>query len=118
MYTLRLLCQIQYIFTGPPDKSAYLKIEIVFLISQPKHMLWVFKRTISMRRFFWAPKTYVNIDRQENNHNFTLKKYAYLDQFLYFNDCSNFFIFSESQHILIVMNKFVYNYFSYLHIFL
>ena len=34
----------------PPDKSVYLKI--VFLISQPKHMLWVLKRTISMRWFF------------------------------------------------------------------
>ena len=34
----------------PPDKSAYQKI--IFLISQPKHMLWVFKRTVSMRRFF------------------------------------------------------------------
>ena len=29
-----------------------------FLISQPKHMLWVLKGTISMRRFFWAPKTH------------------------------------------------------------
>ena len=29
-----------------------------FLISQPKHMLWVLKRTVSMRRFCWAPKTY------------------------------------------------------------
>ena len=28
------------------------------LIFQPKHMLCVFKRTVSMRRFFWAPKTY------------------------------------------------------------
>ena len=30
--------------------SAYRKFN--FLISQPKHMLWVLKRTISMRRFF------------------------------------------------------------------
>ena len=29
------------------------------LKSQPKHMLWVLKRTVSLRRFFWAPKTYV-----------------------------------------------------------
>ena len=34
----------------PPDKSVCLKI--VFLISQPKHMLRVLKRTVSMRRFF------------------------------------------------------------------
>ena len=25
---------------------------IICLISQPKHMLWVLKRTVSMRRFF------------------------------------------------------------------
>ena len=39
------------------DKSAYLKI--IFLISHSKHMLWVLKRTVSMRRFFRAPKTHV-----------------------------------------------------------
>ena len=33
-----------------PDKNAYVKI--IFLISQPKYMLWVLKRTVSMRRFF------------------------------------------------------------------
>ena len=37
-----------------PDKSAYQKIN--FLISQPKHMLWVLKLTVSMRRFFQHPK--------------------------------------------------------------
>ena len=31
---------------------------LFFFISQPKHMLWVLKRTFSNRRFFWAPKTY------------------------------------------------------------
>ena len=41
----------------PPDKSAYWTI--IFFISHPKHMLWVLKRTISMRRFFWASKTHV-----------------------------------------------------------
>ena len=34
----------------PLVKSAYKKIN--FLISHPKHMLWVLKRTVSMRRFF------------------------------------------------------------------
>ena len=29
--------------------------------SQPKHMLWVLKRTISLRRLFSAPKTYAKI---------------------------------------------------------
>ena len=41
----------------PPDKSAYWKI--IFFIYHPKHMLWVLKRTVSMRRFFLAPKTHV-----------------------------------------------------------
>ena len=34
----------------PPDKSAYLKV--IFLFPQPKHMLWVFKRTVSVGGFF------------------------------------------------------------------
>ena len=37
------------------------------------------QRTVSMRRFFWAPKTYVKTDGKENIHNFTLKKYVYLN---------------------------------------
>ena len=41
----------------PPDKSAYWKT--IFFISHTKHMLWVLKRTVSMRRFFWVPKTHV-----------------------------------------------------------
>ena len=36
--------------TRPTDKSA--KIKILFLFSQSKHMLWVLKRTVSMRGFF------------------------------------------------------------------
>ena len=48
---------LKIIFLISQPKSVYLKI--IFLISQPKHMLWVLKRTVSMRRFFWAPKTHV-----------------------------------------------------------
>ena len=33
-----------------PDKSVYWKI--IFFISHPKHMLWVLKRTVSLRWFF------------------------------------------------------------------
>ena len=33
-----------------PDKSVYWKF--IFFISHPKQMLWVLKRTVSMRRFF------------------------------------------------------------------
>ena len=38
------------ILIRPPDKSVLLKI--IFLISQPKHMLWVLKRTVSLSQFF------------------------------------------------------------------
>ena len=33
--------------------------KIICLISQPKHLLWVLKRTVSLWRFLWAPKTHV-----------------------------------------------------------
>ena len=42
-------------------------------------MLWVLKRTVSMRRFFWAPKTYVQTDGLKNIYNFTLKNFVYLN---------------------------------------
>ena len=61
-------------------KSAYQKND--FLIFQPKHMLWVLKRTVSMRRFFWAPETYAKIHRLENINNFTLKFFVYLNLWL------------------------------------
>ena len=40
-------------------------------------MLWVLKRTVSMRRFFWAPKTFVQIDGKENIYNFAHKDFVY-----------------------------------------
>ena len=58
--------------------SAYQKNN--FLIAQPKHMLWVLKRTFSMRQFFWAPKTYAKTDELENIYTFTLKIFAYINQ--------------------------------------
>ena len=42
---------------GPPGKSVYWKN--IFFISHPKHMLWVLKRSVSIRRFlssFEKPK--------------------------------------------------------------
>ena len=42
-------------------------------------MLWVLKRTISMRWFFWAPKTYAKNYGLENIYNFTLNLFVYLD---------------------------------------
>ena len=47
-------------------------------------MLWVLKRTVSMRRFFWAPKTYVQSDGFENIYNFTLKNFEFLENLVYF----------------------------------
>ena len=35
-------------------------------------MLWVLKRIVSMRRLFWAPKTYANNYDEENIYNFGL----------------------------------------------
>ena len=55
----------------PLVKSAYQKYN--FIVSQPKHMLWVLKRTVSMKRFLWAPKTYVKTDGKDNIYNFMLK---------------------------------------------
>ena len=46
--------------------------KLVCLISRPKYILWVLKRTVSMRRFFWAPKTYVKTNGYENIYNFRL----------------------------------------------
>ena len=45
-----MLKLIKYIDIRPPDRSVLLKNN--FLISEPKYMLWVLKRTISMRWFF------------------------------------------------------------------
>ena len=42
-------------------------------------MLWVLKRIVSLRRFFWAHKTYVQTDGLEYFYNFTLKFVFYLN---------------------------------------
>ena len=54
--------------------SFLLYFKFIFLISQPKHMLWVLKRTVSVRQFFWAPKTYVLLKDKKRR-----LKLAYLD---------------------------------------
>ena len=46
-------------------------------------MLWVLKRTVSLRRFFWTPKTYIRIDESENIHKFTLKIFVNLELYSY-----------------------------------
>ena len=47
--------------------------KINFLFSQLKQMLWVLKRTVSLRWFFRASKTNVKIDGLENISDFTPK---------------------------------------------
>ena len=54
-------------------------------------MLWVLKRTVSLRRFFRAPKTHVLFDGLENNFNFTLIKFPYLDLWEVAH-CTEFFV--------------------------
>ena len=41
-------------------------------------MLLVLERTVSMRRFFGAPKTFVYTEVSDNIHNFTLKTFLIL----------------------------------------
>ena len=71
----------------PSVKSAYQKINV--LLSQAKHMLWVLKGTVSMRRFFWAPKTYVKSYGLENIYNFTL----------YLTQCGSKLFFKKIKYI-------------------
>ena len=58
-YSVVKYSKVGFFSDRPPDKSAYWKI--IFFISHAKHMLWVLKRTISMRRLFRVPKTHVRI---------------------------------------------------------
>ena len=49
------------VLISTPDIQ-YVQPKINFIISQLKHMLWVLKRTVSVRRFFREPKTNVSTD--------------------------------------------------------
>ena len=40
--------------------------KIIFLFLNKNIMLWVLKRTVSLRRFFSAPKTYIQTDGLDN----------------------------------------------------
>ena len=41
-------------------------MEDYLLVPQPKHMVWVLKRTVSLRRCFWASATHVYLLGCEN----------------------------------------------------
>ena len=51
----------------------------IFFISKLKHMLWVLKRTVSMRRFFWAPKHMLKLMGKKTFTKFTQKSFVYLN---------------------------------------
>ena len=56
-----------------------MRIEKLMFLFLNQNMLWVLKRTVSLRRFFWAPEKYVKTDGLENIYNFTLKNFVYLN---------------------------------------
>ena len=62
-------------------KSAYKVINC--LISQPKHMMWVLKRTVAIRRFFSAPNYRINLMCKKKINDFTLNICVYVDYDLY-----------------------------------
>ena len=67
--------------------------KITFLFYNQKHMLWELKRTVSMRRFCWAPKTFKKL---------WVRKYLqfYAEIFVYLNPCCLFL------RILVFLNLF------------
>ena len=48
---------------GPVKQKYFAKNCDYFLIHQFKHVFWVLKRTVSSRRFFWVPTTYVLVEK-------------------------------------------------------
>ena len=51
-----------------PDKDSLCPLNCInFLTHQFKHVFWVLKRTVSLRRFFWVPTTYVWWRNKKNN---------------------------------------------------
>ena len=65
--------------------SVYQKL--FFLISKPKHMLLVLKRTVSMRPFFWHTKHVLKLIGRKLFTIFTLKNFVYLNLWLMHEKC-------------------------------
>ena len=55
------------IMKGHADKLNFSVKCGYFLTHQFKHVFWVLKGTVSLRRFFWVPTTYVLVEKYENN---------------------------------------------------
>ena len=53
---------------GPAKQKILRKNVIIFLPwQQSKYMFWVLKRTVSLRRFFWVPTTYVFVENKKSS---------------------------------------------------
>ena len=66
--TYRLSRQCILLNVIEPIKQKYLALKCdYFLIHRLKHVFWVLKRTVSLRRFFLVPTTYVLVERLENS---------------------------------------------------
>ena len=65
-------------------------MSMTFLFINENFMLLELKRTVSMRRYFWAHKTLKKKLMDMKNHNFTLKNLVYLDRF-HISKCANLF---------------------------
>ena len=59
-YCFLLLLFFSNFFISSTGLQIRVRIVKLFLIYHPKHMLWVLKRTVSMRRFFEHPKHSIN----------------------------------------------------------
>ena len=55
-----------YLYEGIDKQSFWVLKCDYFLTDQLKYMFWVLKRTVSIRRFFWVPTTYVLVEKLEN----------------------------------------------------
>ena len=65
-------CQFQnHVSIGSPNKRVY--SWLISLVTQPKYMLWVLKRTVSLRQFFWVPTTFDLVENWKYNPNILLK---------------------------------------------
>ena len=60
---------IKRVFIGP-IKQKYIRLNCdYFLVHQFKHVFWVLKRTVSSRRFFRVPTTFVLVEKKSNTKN-------------------------------------------------
>ena len=86
-----------YWSSDPADLKLRVPTKRIFSYFSTKTYVVVLTRTVSMRRFFWAPKTYVKTDASELIDHFSLNHF---DNTLHF-----FSISKQEQWRLVVMNN-------------